>query len=118
MEYLPDSGSFLLEDGVSLGALFELTPVGSEARTPAFMRALRDAIQTAIAEAIPELDEAPWVLQFYVQDDPSLAELVEGIGRYAPGRYARASIPGTIWGCFARIASGSAAPRACSRTRR
>ena len=85
VEYLPDSGSFLLEDGVSLGALFELTPVGSEARTPAFMRALRDAIQTAIAEAIPELDEAPWVLQFYVQDDPSLAELVEGIGRYAPG---------------------------------
>jgi hypothetical protein len=36
-EYLPESRSFLLEDGISVGALFELTPVGTEARTPRFM---------------------------------------------------------------------------------
>lgn len=47
-EYLPESRSFLLEDGVSVGALFELTPVGTEARTPRFMAELRDAIQTAL----------------------------------------------------------------------
>ena len=33
-EYLPESRSFLLEDGISVAALFELTPVGTEARTP------------------------------------------------------------------------------------
>ena len=72
MEYISESNAFLLEDGVSLGALFEVTPVGCEARTPAFMTHLRDALQTAINEAIPERDDAPWVLQIYVQDEPRL----------------------------------------------
>jgi conjugative transfer ATPase len=72
MEYIPECKAFLLEDGVSLGALFEVTPVGCEARTPAFMAQLRDTIQTAINEAIPERDDAPWVLQVYVQDEPRL----------------------------------------------
>ena len=72
MEYHPGSRTFVLEDGVSVGALFELTPAGTEARTPAFMTQLRDAIQTALTDAIPEADEAPWILQVYVQDEPSL----------------------------------------------
>ena len=33
VEYHPASRTFLLEDGVSVGALFELTPAGTEART-------------------------------------------------------------------------------------
>jgi hypothetical protein len=36
------------------------------------MAQLRDTIQTAINEAIPERDDAPWVLQVYVQDEPRL----------------------------------------------
>jgi hypothetical protein len=110
VEYLPESRSFLLEDGVSVGALFELEPVGTEARTPALMctipgahrsgalrasrfapgemvlRELRDAVQTALTEAIPELDEAPWVLQLYVQDEPSLAWLERALAAYAEPR--------------------------------
>ena len=54
-EYLPESRAFLLEDGISVGALFELEPVGTEARTPRFMAELRDAIQTALTDAIPAL---------------------------------------------------------------
>ena len=72
VEYIQASRAFLLEDGVSVGALFELEPVGTEARTEGFMIHLRDAIQTALTEAIPEIDDAPWVLQVYVQDEPSL----------------------------------------------
>ncbi len=82
MEYLPGAQAFVLEDGVSLGALFEIEPAGCEARTPAFMTALRDAIQTAICEAIPEQDEAPWVLQVYVQDEPSLDRFSRHLARY------------------------------------
>ena len=82
MEYIPESRAFLLEDGVSLGALFEVQPVGCEARTPAFMTQLRDAIQTAINEAIPERDDAPWVLQIYVQDEPRLTQFNESLARY------------------------------------
>ena len=33
VEYNPDSACFLLEDGISVGALFELEAVGTEART-------------------------------------------------------------------------------------
>ncbi|MCY4264647.1 MAG: conjugative transfer ATPase [Gammaproteobacteria bacterium] len=73
MEYLPESQTFLLEDGVSLGALFEVQAMGCEGRTLVFMESLRDGIQIALNEAIPEQDETPWVLQIYVQDEPSLA---------------------------------------------
>ncbi len=90
MEYIPESKAFLLEDGVSLGALFEVQPVGCEARTPAFMTQLRDAIQTAINEAIPERDDAPWVLQIYVQDEPRLTQFNESLASY-PSPTVRAS---------------------------
>ncbi len=90
MEYLPDIQAFVLEDGLSLGALFEIEPAGCEARTPAFMSELRDSIQTAICEAIPETDEAPWVLQVYVQDEPSLESFARELARY-PAPAIRAS---------------------------
>jgi hypothetical protein len=81
-EYLPESRSFLLEDGISVGALFELTPVGAEARTPRFMAELRDAIQTALTDAIPERDDSPWILQIYVQDAPSLEVFQKEVADY------------------------------------
>ncbi len=90
MEYLPDIQAFVLEDGLSLGALFEIEPAGCEARTPAFMSELRDSIQTALCEAIPEADEAPWVLQVYVQDEPSLEPFARELARY-PAPAIRAS---------------------------
>ncbi len=83
MEYNPASRTFLLEDGLSVGALFELTPAGTEARTRAFMSQLRDAIQTALTDAIPEEDDAPWILQVYVQDEPSLQGFQKEVVDYA-----------------------------------
>ena len=83
VEYNSESRTFLLEDGISLGALFELTPAGTEARTPAFMIQLRDAIQTALTDAIPEEDHTPWVLQVYVQDEPSLQGFQKEVADYA-----------------------------------
>ena len=86
VEYDPDSRSFLLEDGVSVGALFELDPVGTEARTPEFMVQLRDAVQTALTDAIPEEEHSPWVLQVYVQDEPSLQGFMQQVQDYSqPG---------------------------------
>lgn len=82
MEYNPTSRSFLLEDGISVGALFDITPVGTEARTDQFMTQLRDAIQTALTEAIPEEDGTPWVLQVYVQDEPSLKRFQHELAAY------------------------------------
>lgn len=86
VEYHGDSQTFLLDDGISMGALFEIEPVGCEARTPDFMAHLRDAIQTAINEALPELDDAPWILQVYVQDEPSLSGFAQSLADYAQPR--------------------------------
>ncbi len=68
---------------ISVGALFELTPAGTEARTPEFMTQLRDAIQTALTDAIPEEDDSPWILQVYVQDEPSLQNFQKEVADYA-----------------------------------
>jgi len=83
VEYHPDTRSFLLADGISLGALFEIEAVGCEARTPAFLTRLRNALQTAMNEALPEMDDAPWILQVYVQDEPSLTGFTRSLEAYA-----------------------------------
>ena len=94
VEYHPSSRTFLLEDGLSMGALFELIPAGTEARTPEFMARLRDVIQTALTDAIPEMDDAPWILQVYVQDEPSLSGFQKTVAEYAQ--------PGVRERCFTR----------------
>ena len=86
VEYDADSKCFLLEDGVSVGALFEIQPVGTEARTAAFMTQLRDAVQSALTDAIPEEEGAPWVLQVYVQDEPSLRKFAQNLSEYPDPR--------------------------------
>ncbi len=86
VEYNADSACFLLEDGVSVGALFEIQPVGTEARTERFMTELRDAVQSALNDAIPEEEGAPWVLQVYVQDEPSLRQFAQDLSDYPDPR--------------------------------
>ena len=59
MEYLPDSKSVLLEDGQSVAAFFELTPVGTEGREMAWLWQARDALENALQDSFDELDENP-----------------------------------------------------------
>ncbi len=82
MEYLPESRTFLLEDGVSVGALFELTPIGVEARTAESLDQLREGLQTVLTDAIPEDDESPWIVQIFVQDEPQLTKYLQRILDY------------------------------------
>jgi len=84
VEYLPDAQCFLLEDGVSVGALFEVEAFPTEATDAGDLAELRDAIQAAITDAIPEEHPNPWVLQCYVQDDPTLQSYLETLEDY-PG---------------------------------
>ena len=69
VEYLPESKAMLLEDGASVAAFFELTPVGTEGREASWLAHARDAIENALQDSFDELDEAPWVMQLYVQDE-------------------------------------------------
>lgn len=55
-EYDAVNTCFVLEDSTSVGAYFELAPVGCEARPDQWMRNLRDNFQNVL-HAIPEVDD-------------------------------------------------------------
>ncbi|MCE7511387.1 TraC family protein, partial [Alloalcanivorax xenomutans] len=69
VEYLPDSGCFLLEDGVSVGIAAEVTPIPTEGRSQDTLAGLRDQIEATLQDALPEYDSYPWVVQLYCRDE-------------------------------------------------
>jgi len=69
VEYLPATKSMLLEDGQSVAAFFELQPIGTEGRETAWLWQARDALENALQDSFDELDENPWVVQLYAQDE-------------------------------------------------
>ncbi|GBQ20292.1 conjugative transfer ATPase [Gluconacetobacter sacchari DSM 12717] len=85
-EYLPGSQSLLLEDGRSVAAFFELTPVGTEGREMAWLWHARDVVENALQDSFDELDEHPWVVQFYAQDEPSFDDYLHGLRDYVRPR--------------------------------
>jgi conjugative transfer ATPase len=68
-EHLADSKTLLLEDGESVAAFFELTPIGTEGRESHWLWQARDALENALQDSFDELDEQPWVVQLYAQDE-------------------------------------------------
>ncbi len=80
----------LLEDGRSVAAFFELTPLGTEGREAAWLAQARDSLENALQDSFDELDENPWVIQLYAQDEPSFDEYMQTLGDYVqtpyPGR--------------------------------
>jgi hypothetical protein len=80
LDYAPETQSFLLSDGRGLGALFDIRPAGCEARPEEWLENFRDKLQIALG-ALPE-SEPPWVVQFFVQDEPRLESLADGIAAY------------------------------------
>jgi hypothetical protein len=67
----------LLEDGQSVAAFFELVPLGTEGREPGWLAHARDALENALQDSFDELDENPWVLQLYAQDEPSFDQYMQ-----------------------------------------
>ncbi|MCY4129539.1 MAG: conjugative transfer ATPase [Gammaproteobacteria bacterium] len=80
--YLPDRKFFVLDDGISVGAALELYPIGTEAVSDDFLIDVRDALQVALVDAIPEDADHPWILQFYLQDDYDLTQTKHSIATY------------------------------------
>ncbi|PUA42068.1 conjugative transfer ATPase [Pseudomonas protegens] len=69
VEYLPEEQAMLLEDGVSRAAFFELVPLATEGRSAAWLAKARDALENALQDSCPELDDSPWIIQLYAQDE-------------------------------------------------
>ena len=85
MEYCPKARTILLEDGRSVGAVWEIEPIGTEGRTLEYKADLLDRALNIVADTIPELDDHPWVLQAYVNDECHLGEVSERLAAYRFG---------------------------------
>ena len=86
VEYLPETGCMLLEDGESVAAFFELTPVGTEGREIHWLLQARDALENALQDSFDELDENPWVVQLYAQDEPDWDNYLRTLRDYVQPR--------------------------------
>ncbi|HIE2217365.1 TPA: TraC family protein [Serratia marcescens] len=86
VEYLPQSQSLLLEDGVSVAAFFELVPVGTEGRELHWLAQVRDSLENALQDSFDELDENPWVVQLYAQDETDWDSYLETLHGYIQPR--------------------------------
>lgn len=82
VEYLEESQCFLLDDNRSVGAAFELTPIGTEGREPEWLMTARDALEDALQDSFEELDRAPWVVQFFCQDDSDFSPYLQRLSDY------------------------------------
>jgi len=86
VEYLPESQCMLLEDGNSVAAFFELTPLGTEGRESTWLAQARDALENALQDSFDELEDNPWVIQFYAQDEASFAQYLHTLRDYVQPR--------------------------------
>lgn len=81
-EYPPESQCLLLDDGVSVGAVFEVIPAGTEGRTAARLDEIRDIVEDAFQDSFDERDSHPWVIQFFCQDDPEVTAYLDTLSGY------------------------------------
>ena len=75
-DYDSESQCFLLQDGKSVAAAFELSDVPSEARPDEYLAQLRNGLQGIFQDVFTAYydDESPWIVQFYVQDELTLTD--------------------------------------------
>lgn len=83
VEFDNATNTVLLQD-TTVGAAFDITLVASEAKPERFLMQLRDGLQGIFQDTFPQYrdEESPWVLQFYVQDENSMAYLYQSITDY------------------------------------
>lgn len=83
VEYLDDHNAVLLEDGRSVGAVFEINPIGTAGRTQEHLASVRDTLEEALADSFEEYDRSPWIIQTYTFDDTQIEGMVDRIRDYA-----------------------------------
>ncbi|WP_437884530.1 conjugative transfer ATPase [Pseudomonas sp. LRF_L74] len=82
VEFLEDEQCLLLEDGHSVGAIFELFPIGTEGREPDWLSQIRDIIENALQDSFDEHETSPWVVQFFCQDDHDFRPYLDRLKQY------------------------------------
>lgn len=72
---------FVMKDGATLGAMFELSPIPTEAQSTQYLLERARKVQEAL-QAIQESDASPWIVQFFVNDDRNIDTLNDYLVNY------------------------------------
>ncbi|MFZ7230573.1 conjugative transfer ATPase [Avibacterium avium] len=81
-EFLEKEGVMLLDDVRSVGVVFDVKPVGTEGRGEEYLNRVRSLVKDALQDSFDELDNYPYVVQFYCQDEQDLRPYIEGLKAY------------------------------------
>lgn len=81
-EFQTDSQTILLDDGKSVGTVFDVVPIATEGRSYNWLQNRRDMIQDALQDCFEELPTGPWIIQQYTYDDDNLEEYIEKLRAY------------------------------------
>ncbi|AWX14720.1 conjugative transfer ATPase [Mergibacter septicus] len=82
VEFLDTEKAILLDDGYSVGAVFDVKPLGTEGRSLEYLESVRSQIKDALQDSFDELDTNPWVVQFFCQDDDVATEYRRTLENY------------------------------------
>lgn len=89
-EFQKDSQTILLDDGKSVGAVFDVVPIATEGRSYNWLQDRRDMIQDALQDSFEELPNGPWIIQQYAYDDDNMDEYIKLLRDY-PKHYCKDS---------------------------
>lgn len=81
-EFLDRDQCLLLDDGVSVGAVYAISPVATEGRTSERLAQIRDTVEDALQDSFDEHDENPWVVQFFCQDEDNVEAYLGRLRNY------------------------------------
>lgn len=81
-DYDDETACFLLEDGVSVGAVFEITDVSCEGRGSDFIESVRQRFEKLLQSSIKQESTSPYILQIYLEDIKSLSQYKNELRSY------------------------------------
>ncbi|MDC9623075.1 conjugative transfer ATPase [Xenorhabdus sp. XENO-7] len=82
VEYLEQEQCLLLDDGISVGAVYRIEPIATEGRPFERLLEIRDQLEDAIQDSLEEDDISPWVVQFFCQDEDDPTGYLNTLRRY------------------------------------
>ncbi len=87
----------LLEDGISVGAVYDVTPVATEGRTNDRLEQIRDTVEDALQDSFDEYDENPRVVQFFCQDEDDAEAYLDHLRGYVKPHAQRTAFTEAGW---------------------
>jgi len=96
LEFDDEHQSILLEDGRSVGAVFEIIPYGTEAKPQSMLQAISDIVTNSIQDSFDERDKNPWVTQYFCQDEDNLDDYISALRQY-PKQHAKGTVFTEKW---------------------